>query len=144
MVNGVDEVIALLDESSRQAQYHGESGSRVLSPHLLMPAQYYPSPALTPYHRLLLAVLEDAIRCFRRNLHARRGRRRALFQEAKEWLFDPNGTAFMSCPMVCDSLGIESARLRQVLREWQTKMSHGLDTPRLPRRALIFANKPIH
>jgi hypothetical protein len=101
------------------------------SPGGLTPAQYYPPPPASPYHHLLLAILEDAIRCFQRNFAVRNGPRRALFRETEEWLFDSDGTAFLSCPMVCETLGINSAHLRRYLREWHLRMKAGHRAPRL-------------
>jgi len=109
-------------------------------PGCLTPAQYYPSPAASPYQRLLLAILEDAIRCFQRNIAVRKGPRRALFRETEEWLFDSDGTAFLSYPMVCESLGINSVQLRRYLREWQLRMKAGHEPPRLARRRLVPAD----
>jgi hypothetical protein len=107
------------------------------SPDALTPAQYYPAPAASPYHHLLLAILEDAIRCFQRNFAVRKGPRRVLFQETEEWLFDSDGTAFLSCLMVCESLGINSVQLRRYLREWQLRMKAGHEPARLTRRRLV-------
>jgi len=135
MPNPLTQVVTGFDESSFPAGYPEASGSGVLLPDLITSAQYYSSPVPSPYHRLLLAVLGEAIRCFQRNFGATRGPRQVLFREAKEWPFDPNGTAFMSCRMVCESLGIEPALLSQNLREWHARMMHGLAGPRLPRRA---------
>jgi hypothetical protein len=143
VVNRANERIVLFDESGTWSEYPRESGLSVFSPDLLTPAQYRPARPPTPYHRLLVAVLEDAIRCFQRNAGARRGPRRALFREVKEWLFDANGTGFMSFPVVCESLGIEAALLRRHLREWQARTTRGLQAPRLPRRTPISADKPI-
>jgi hypothetical protein len=142
VANQVNQLFVLLDEPSMPSEY-AEQGSHPLSPELLTPAQYYPYPPPTPYHRLLLAVLEDAIRCFQRDLTARRGPRRALFREVKEWLFDRDGTAFMSFPVVCESLGIEAGLLRRRLHEWQTETIRGLQAPRLPRRSPIRGDKAI-
>jgi hypothetical protein len=135
MPNQLTRVVELFDELSFPAGSPEASGSGVLLPDLLTRAQYYSSPESSPYCRLLVAVLEDAIRCFQRNFGATRARRQMLFQEAKEWLFDPNGTALMSCRMVCESLGIEPALLRRQLREWHIRITHGLTAPRLPRRS---------
>jgi hypothetical protein len=106
---------------------HDEKRSSVLLLGILLPAQYYSTRKTSPYHRLLLAVLEDAIRCFQRNYDARTGQRRLLFREAKEWLFDSDATVFMSCPMVCESLGIESVLLRRRLRGWYITIRHELN-----------------
>jgi hypothetical protein len=106
----------------------------------LTPAQYYPAPAASPCQRLLLAILEDAIHCFQRNFAVRTGPRAVLFRETKEWLFDPDGTAFLSCSMVCESLGINSVQLRRYLREWQPRMKTGHEQPRLTPHRLAPAD----
>jgi hypothetical protein len=142
-VNGVKEVVGWFEKSGAPSAYLEESGSQLLSPDVITPAQYYSSPSPTPYHRLLLAVLEDAIRCFQRNLSARRGPRRLLFREVKEWLFDPNCTGFMSFAVVCENLGIEADLLRRQLRQWQIRNARGLQVPRLGRRTPLPADKPI-
>lgn len=113
------------------------------SPGALTPAQYYPPPAASPYHHLLLAILEDAIRCFQRNFAVRNGPRRALFRETEEWLFDSDGTAFLSCPMVCESLGINSVQLRRYLRECRLKMKAGQQVPCLVRGRSVPADPHI-
>jgi hypothetical protein len=143
VVNAVNELVGLLDESDTSSEYVRNASSRLVSPDLLTPAQYYPGLPASPYHRLLLAVLEDAIRCFQRNLLATRGRRRILFRETKEWLFDTYSTAFMSFSVVCESLGIEPSLLRRQLRAWQAEASRGLRVRRLPRRSAICADKRI-
>src|SRR5271169_3890412 len=87
-----------------------------IPPDLVTPAQYYAAPAALPYQRLLFALLEDAIRCFQLNIDTKDRLRRILFLETEDWLFDPVGTAFMSCPVVCETLGIDLAALRRSLR----------------------------
>src|SRR6516164_5134368 len=144
MPNPLTQVVTGFDESSFPAGYPEASGSGVLLPDLITSAQYYSSPAPSPYHRLLLAVLEEAIHCFQRNFGATRGRRQVLFREAKEWLFDPNGTAFMSCRMVCESLGIEPSLLRGYLREWQVRMMHCVYNPKFTGASRNLANMLPH
>jgi hypothetical protein len=114
-------VTTSFDKGNLQGGLDDELRADLSSPGALTPAQYYPAPATSPYQHLLLAVLEDAIRCFQRNFAVRNGPRRVLFGEAKEWLFDSDGTAFLSCPMVCEALGINAAQLRRYLREWHLK-----------------------
>jgi hypothetical protein len=93
------------------------------SPDFLTSAQYYRAAVVSPHHRLLLAILEDGIRCFQRSFAATNGPRRILFRETEEWLFDSEGTAFLSFPIVCESLGIDPIQLRRSLREWHLKSS---------------------
>ena len=110
----------------------------VLASEVLMPSQYYAARATTPYHRLLLAILEDAIRCFQNNLDAKTIRRRRLFRETEYWLFETKDAGFMSCPTVCESLGISAVALRRSLREWQKATRDGA------RRAFGTAFARIH
>jgi hypothetical protein len=130
-------VITSFDKSNPPWRSDDELRADLSSPGALTPAQYYPAPATSPYQHLLLAILEDAIRCFRRNFAVRNGPRRALFRETEEWLFDSDGTAFLSCPMVCESLGINSVQLRQYLRKWRLRMKAGHQPPRLIRRRSV-------
>ena len=97
----------------------GSDEDNVLASEVLMPSQYYAARATTPYHHLLLAILDDAVRCFQNNLDAKTVRRRRLFRETECWLFETRDAGFMSCPTVCESLGISSVGLRRSLREWQ-------------------------
>ncbi|MGH7875144.1 MAG: hypothetical protein ACREQO_23365, partial [Candidatus Binatia bacterium] len=62
---------------------------------------------LEPERTLLLAVLEDGIRCFQENLFAITGKRRALFDEAKDWLFSDDADWFCSFGSVCLLLNLE-------------------------------------
>jgi hypothetical protein len=93
----------------------------VFSADILMPAQFYPGATSTPYQRLLAAILEDAICCFQKYDGAKSRRHQVLFQEAEAWLFEVNGAAFISCPAVCESLGIDPALLRRCLVEWRSR-----------------------
>ena len=106
MIVGVNDLIAGDYDSSWPQGWPGETGPRMLAPDRITSAEYHPSPCSTPYQRLLLAVLEDAIRSFQRNLHVTSGPR-VVFGEVQQWLFHRTDTGFMSCPSVCLSLGIE-------------------------------------
>src|SRR3972149_1433474 len=56
---------------------------------------------LEPERTLLLSVLEDGIRCFQENLFAVSGKRRTLFDEAKEWLFSDGANWVCSFASFC-------------------------------------------
>lgn len=74
---------------------------------------------LEPERTLLLAVLEDGIRCFQENLFAASGKRRTLFDEAKEWLFSDDANWFCSFVSLCTMLNLEPSYIRRGLREWE-------------------------
>jgi hypothetical protein len=64
-------------------------------------ANYRRKIPLEPERILLLAILEDGVRCYQENLLASGGKRRALFDEAKEWLFSDDVNWFCSFVSVC-------------------------------------------
>jgi hypothetical protein len=117
--------VMAFDNGNRPLGAGDELRSDLSSPDALTPAQYYPAPAANPYQRLLIAILEDAIRCYQSNFAVRNGPRRILFRETEEWVFDSDGAAFLSCSRVCESLGVNSVQLRRFLREWHLRMKAG-------------------
>jgi hypothetical protein len=84
---------------------------------ILMPAQYTDlvrrNHTLEGELKLLLAVLEDAIRCYLRNLDAKDSERRREFVEVRNWfestVAGPAG--IFSFENLCEALGIEPHRL---------------------------------
>src|SRR5579883_1990881 len=76
-------------------QENGVLGS-LFVPEIMTPAQFYDgrrqeNDEFTPIKRLMMAILEDALRCFQNNAGATSGRRKRLFQEAEEWLCGSGG-----------------------------------------------------
>jgi len=76
---------------------------------------------LEPERTLLLAVLEDGIRCFQENLFAAGGKRRTLFEEANEWLFNDDSAWFCSFISICTLLNLEPNYIRRGLRQWEAQ-----------------------
>jgi len=76
---------------------------------------------LEPERTLLLAVLEDGIRCFQENLFAVNGKRRTLFEEAREWLFSEDANWFCSFVSICTLLNLEPNYVRRGLRDWEAR-----------------------
>jgi len=89
---------------------HGVLGS-IFVPDVITPQQYYDSrhddSAIAPVKRLMMAVLEDALRCFQNNSDANSGPRKRLFAEAEQWLCGEAGDGPFSFDTVCETLGIE-------------------------------------
>ena len=84
---------------------------------ILMPAQYADlvrrNHTLEGELKLLMAVLEDAIRCYLRNADAKDGERRREFIEVRNW-FENSVTGpagIFSFENLCEALGIEPRRL---------------------------------
>ncbi len=69
--------------------------------------------------RLLLAILEDAIRCFQTNLFARERRGRALFRDSEQWITSKDATHYFSFENICELLGIDAQSVRRSLHRWR-------------------------
>ncbi len=71
--------------------------------------------------RLLVAVLEDAVRRFQRHADARDLRGQRMFREVEQWLTDrgPGGDGALSFEYICAVLGLDPDYLRDGLREWR-------------------------
>lgn len=76
---------------------------------------------LEPERILLLAILEDGVRCYQENLFVTAGKRRALYEEAKEWLFSDDSSWFCSFVSICTMLNLEPNYIRRGLRQWETR-----------------------
>jgi hypothetical protein len=91
---------------------------------LLLPGQYVDlvrrNHVIEGELKLLLAVLEDAIRCYLRNVDAKDGERRRDFVEVRHW-FESSGRGarrpdIFSFDNLCAALGIEPRVLLDRLR----------------------------
>ena len=91
---------------------------------LLLPGQYADlvrrNHVIEGELKLLLAVLEDAIRCYLRNVNAKEGEHRRDFVEVRNW-FEGNGASaprgdIFSFENLCSALGIDPRYLLDRLR----------------------------
>ena len=76
---------------------------------------------LEPEKHLLLAILEDALACYRKNLFARTAKKQTAYRDAEEWIFATDDERFLSFDSVCGVLGIEPSYLRRGLVEWKER-----------------------
>jgi hypothetical protein len=110
-------------------------------PDVLTPEQFYDSRKddsnIRPVKKLMMAILEDALRCFQNNCDAKGGPRKRLFQEAEQWLCGEGGEGPFSFEMVCETLGIEPSFLRNGLKEWRRQQLDGNSARRLARRSPV-------
>jgi hypothetical protein len=84
-------------------------------PDIVLPSQHFDSRSkhLEPEKQLMLAVLTDAVRCFRMGSACGQGPRRRLFADAERWLFRAEGNGPFSLQSICDALEIDTRRLRR-------------------------------
>ena len=125
---------------------NGSLGS-LFVPDVLTPEQFYDSrrddSAIRPVKKLMMAILEDALRCFQNNADAKGGARKRLFQEAETWLCGEGGEGPFSFETVCETLNIEPQFLRKGLKEWRSQQLAGISTRRLARRSPVVRSGRI-
>jgi hypothetical protein len=73
-----------------------------------------------PERKLMLAVLKVAIWDFTDRCHIRDAR----FQEARDWLFDPDDEGIFAFESVCEVLQLSPGKIRRALLQW-IKQKHG-------------------
>jgi len=77
--------------------------------------------ALEPEKALLLAVLDDGVRCFQDHIFAENKKKQMLFEEAEEWLFSDDASWIFSFVSICAVMGLDPDYLRRGLRQWEER-----------------------
>ena len=114
----------------------------IMIPDALTPGQYYDGiraddSCARPIKRLMLAVLEDAMRCYQTYTNSRSRAQRRMFVEAEAWLMDRKSDGPFAFETVCETLGIAPSCLREGLRRWRHQQLDGLNPRRLARRSPV-------
>ena len=114
----------------------------IFIPDVLTRGQYYDgiradNGCARPIKRLMLAVLEDAIRCYLTYANSRSRALRRLFVEAEGWLMDRKADGAFAFETVCETLSIDPNCLREGLRRWRLKELDGMNPRRLTRRSPV-------
>ena len=76
------------------------------------------SVPLEPEKRLMLAVLEDVVMCFQDNLFTRDKKKRQLFMEVEQWLFEEQSDRLFAFETLCQILNLNPHYFRRGLRFW--------------------------
>jgi hypothetical protein len=88
----------------------------LFGPDALLPVQYFDllrrKTPIEPEIRLMWAVLEDAVECYRRHVGDAKGKPNGEFDEVETWIFDPDGDWLFSFENICATLGIDAEYLR--------------------------------
>jgi hypothetical protein len=107
----------------------------VFDPDIILPTQHFAAIMRKKYpsgeHRLLVALIQDAIECFQKHMHARDAKRRQLFLDAQGWIGSEDDRAVFSFNNVCMLLGMNPDYVRQGLAHWCEKSQ---EAPRAARR----------
>jgi hypothetical protein len=76
-----------------------------------------PAKPLQGERRLMLAVLEDAVDCYRTGRWAADPATRLLFAETRAWVESTDCRALFSFESICDFLDIDADSVRRCLRQ---------------------------
>ena len=102
-----------------------ESLADLFAPDFVLPAQFFEGARrdslASGEKALMLAVLEDGIRCFQEHLRNPRSNPRLLSQQAEAWIRAVDYDWPFSFNNVCETLGIDPSALRGALLAWKTK-----------------------
>lgn len=79
---------------------------------------------LDPERDLMLAVLQDAVDSFQRNIFCRSEKEKAAFLEAEGWIFEAGSDWLFSFENICEMLGINARYLRKGLKTWKQRKLH--------------------
>ncbi|MEO8601113.1 MAG: hypothetical protein ABI629_00915 [bacterium] len=92
---------------------------RLFQPDIMLPAQYYSvlrkTSAQGPEHRLIMAMLQDAVDCFQKYRGATDENGRALYEDAREWLASEDRRWPFSFENICGVLKLDVDYLRRGL-----------------------------
>jgi len=97
--------------------------SSLFQPDTLLAEQYLETcrrkTHLEPEKRLMLAILDDAVTCFKKYSSAQKPKEKALFQEAEEWIIEKESDWAFSFENICESLGLNPDYVRKGLMQWK-------------------------
>ncbi len=115
-----------------------EALADLFAPDIILPEQFVEGVRSDSYvsgeKALMLAVLEDGIRCFQEHLRNPRSNPRLLSRQAEEWIRAVDYDWPFSFNNVCETLGIDPSALRTTLLSWKVQRlaeagSTGVPTP---------------
>ena len=103
-----------------------EALTELFGPEIVLPEQiatgYRNDSYLSGEKALMLAVLEDGIRCFQEHLRNPRLNPRLLSEQAEEWIRAEDWDWPFSFNNVCETLGLDPEALRNTLLRWKAQL----------------------
>ncbi len=114
-----------IGERVRTDRTSPESLAELFAPDIVLPEQFFEGARhdsqASGEKALMLAVLEDGIRCFQEHLRNPRSNPRLLSQQAESWIRSVDYDWPFSFNNVCETLRIDPAALRAALLDWKAK-----------------------
>jgi len=91
----------------------------VFEPDILLPEQHARRSGVrrsqAAEHRLMMAILEDAVDVYLKHVGAKQGPKRDLFEDAERWIEDTDTTWIFSFETICHVLDIDPSAIRDGL-----------------------------
>src|SRR2546425_12520451 len=119
-----------------------EALADLFAPDIILPEQFVAGARSDSYvsgeKALMLAVLEDGIRCFQEHLRNPRSNPRLLSQQAEEWIRAVDYEWPFSFQNVCETLGINPESLRGALLAWKAKRLSALEAGTAPHAKKVY------
>jgi len=113
-------------------EYEAHHGATELVPEIMLPAQFDDlrrSGFVTcPEHRLMLAVLEDAVHLYQVGARGD-ARTRRLHAETERWFAATDTSWPFSFVVICQALGLDPEYIRSGLRRWRVVREAHRATP---------------
>ena len=75
--------------------------------------------SVSPEQSLMLAVLEHAVRCYRKRLNRLDRRSRRLFRETADWFASEDSSWPFSFVPICEKLALDPEYFRKGLHGWR-------------------------
>jgi hypothetical protein len=112
-------------------------GHALLEPEIILPSQLPCATVETPEKRLLLAVLEEAVWTYQRNLMATEPRGRALFTDVEAWFASEDSLPLYSFVAICEVIGLNATYVRSGLGLWRdaARRTRSREAPEPPYRS---------
>jgi hypothetical protein len=109
--------------ATAEKMFPEETVTTLFGPEVILPSQFSEQVGLKQTDRgekrLMLAVLEEAVATFQRNVDAKSRHGQRVFREAEEWIWSNDSSWPFAFENVCHALDIEPAFLRRGLERWK-------------------------
>ena len=119
-----------------------DSAAEAFASDVILPEQFFEGARRDSYisgeKALMLAVLEDGIRCFQEHLRNPRSNPRLLSQQAEQWIRAVDYEWPFSFQNVCETLGINPESLRGALLGWKAKRLAALEAGTAPLAKKVY------
>jgi hypothetical protein len=113
--------------------------AHLIAPEVLTPAQYFEGararqPEADAVKRLMLAVLEDALRCYQRYAERPNSQNQRDLAQAESWIFDRHAEGPFAFRHICETLGTHPDNLRHGINRWRLQFG-SINARRIGRRS---------